>query len=172
MHYWLWLLALLLLGRASPSIAQSAAASWAHGRAGGLFAADAPVWRGGLILGSGLLLVPEVVSIWRRGGRFADPSRPGWRPGISADRALGGAGRPLWSFVPGTAGGWGLGESAAPAVAWNSMEWARPVDLTVTRLARVSNRFAVLGAGVRYWSDTPTERTRHWGLRLTVSFQF
>jgi hypothetical protein len=166
------LLAVLLVGLASPAAAQNASASWTQGLAAGHFAAYTPVWRSGLILGTGLLLVPEAMWIWRTGGRYADSWRPGWRFNTPADRAVAGAGRPLWSFVPPTAGGWGLAENPAPLVTWNSMEWARPVDMTVTRLARVSNRFAVLGAGVRYWADTPTERARHWAFRFTVNFQF
>jgi hypothetical protein len=166
------LLALLLVGLGSPAAAQNASASWTQGLALGQFAAYTPLWRSGLILGTSLLLVPEAMWIWRKGGGYADSWRPGWRFNIPADRAVAGAGRPLWSLVPRTAGGWGLAQSPAPLVTWNSMEWARPVDMTVTRLARVSNRLAVLGAGVRYWADTPTERARHWAFRFTVNFQF
>jgi hypothetical protein len=170
MPCWLWLFTLLLVGLVSPATAQNASAWWAQGLAAGQLAVHTPVWRSGFILGTGLLLAPEVVSIWRRGGRYADPWRLGWRFNTPAERAPG-AGRPPWSFMPSADAGWGLGENA-PVVVWNSMEWARPVDLTVTRLARFRNRFALIGAGVRYWADTPTERARHWGIRFTVTFQF
>jgi hypothetical protein len=172
MSCWLWLLALLLVGLRSPAAAQNGSASWTQGLAGDHFAAYTPVWRSGLILGTSLLLMPGVGWIWRKGGRYADAGRPDWPFNTPADRAVAGAGRPLWSLVPRTPAGWGVAENPAPLVVWNSMQWARPVDMTVVGLARVSNRFAVLGAGVRYWTDTPTERVRHWGFRFTVNFQF
>jgi hypothetical protein len=152
---------------ASSGHAQDAFILRGTGAMGSQLARDVPVWRNGLILGSSLLLVPQLRSGWRGGatGRRGLPFK------LPADRSVGTA--PPWSFIPGaTLAGWTFVAGGAPTVVWNSMEWSRPVDMTLSRVMRISNRVALIGAGVRYWADTPTERPRHRGLRFTIAFQF
>jgi hypothetical protein len=137
------------------------------GSMGSASARHVPLWRNGLILGSGLLLVPQLGSAWRGDAT----RRRGLPSNMPADRPVGAP--PPWSFNPGaTLSGWTFVAGTAPQVVWNSMEWSHPVDMTLSRVIRISNRVALIGAGVRYWADTPTERPRHRGLRFSITFQF
>jgi hypothetical protein len=152
---------------ASSGNAQNASILQGTGALGSQLARTLPAWTNGLILGSSLLLVPQLRSAWRGGAT----GRRGLPVNMPADRPVGTS--PRWSFIPeATLAGWTFVAGRAPAVVWNSMEWSHPIDMTLSRVLRISNRVALIGAGVRYWADTPTERQPHRGLRFTVTFQF
>jgi hypothetical protein len=152
---------------ASSGNAQNASVLYGTQAMGTQSARNLPVWRNSVILGSGLLLLPQLRSAWRGGAM----RRGGLPFNMPADRPIGAP--PPWSFIRGaTLGGWTFVAGGAPQVVWNSMEWSHPVDMTLSRVMRISNRVALIGAGVRSWADTPTGRQRHLGLRFSVTFQF
>lgn len=139
--------------------------------AGSEVAGFVPPWRSGFGRGVSKLLMPQVASDWWSYWRYAGASRQG-SPFKTPAFVVRGA-RAVWPFLANeTTDAWSLGGNAGPTILCHSMEWMCPVDMTVTRVTRFSNRLAAIGVGARYWSDTPTDRPRHWGVRFTVTFQF
>lgn len=55
---------------------------------------------------------------------------------------------------------------------WNSEEWSVPLNLTVKQLLKVGGQPLQIGAGARYWANSPTSGPNDWGLRLELTFLF
>jgi hypothetical protein len=47
-----------------------------------------------------------------------------------------------------------------------------PVNFTVTKLLHVGGQALSIGAGVRYWAESPTGGPQDWGFRLNLTFLF
>jgi hypothetical protein len=55
---------------------------------------------------------------------------------------------------------------------WRGEEWAVPINFVVTQLLKVGKLPLQIGAGVRYWADSPDNGAEDWGVRLQVTFLF
>ncbi len=55
---------------------------------------------------------------------------------------------------------------------WENEEWSVPVNVTVNQLLKVGKLPLQIGAGVRYWADSPENGPEDWGGRLQLTFLF
>lgn len=66
-----------------------------------------------------------------------------------------------------------LGINTESTYNWESEQWSVPINLTVTQLLKIGGQPMTLGAGARYWADSPDNvGPEGWGLRLTATFLF
>ncbi len=55
---------------------------------------------------------------------------------------------------------------------WRSDQWSVPVNLNVSQLLTIGEQPISIGAGVRYWAESPTNGPEDWGFRLQLTFLF
>lgn len=56
---------------------------------------------------------------------------------------------------------------------WVDDEWSVPINFLVTKLIKIDHQPISLGAGVRYWADTPEDSgPEGWGARAVLTFLF
>jgi hypothetical protein len=55
---------------------------------------------------------------------------------------------------------------------WEAEQWSVPINLTVSQMVQVGKLPVQLGAGARYWADSPDNGPEKWGLRAQVTFLF
>jgi len=55
---------------------------------------------------------------------------------------------------------------------WETDQWAIPVNFTVSQLLTIGGNPIQLGAGIRYWAESPAGGPDDWGFRLQVTFLF
>lgn len=55
---------------------------------------------------------------------------------------------------------------------WEAEEWSVPVNVLVTQMLKVGNQRLQVGAGLRYWVDSPDSGPESFGVRLLVTFLF
>ncbi len=52
---------------------------------------------------------------------------------------------------------------------WEAQEWSIPINLGVSQLLKVGKLPVSVGAGIRYWADSPDYGPEGWGARLTLT---
>jgi hypothetical protein len=55
---------------------------------------------------------------------------------------------------------------------WESEKWSVPVNALVTQLLKIGDQRVQIGAGLRYWLDSPTSGPEGFGVRVVVTFLF
>lgn len=65
-----------------------------------------------------------------------------------------------------------IGLSAESTYDWETDQWAIPINFTVNQLMKIGDQPLQIGAGVRYWAESPTNGPDDWGFRLQVTFLF
>ena len=65
-----------------------------------------------------------------------------------------------------------IGLSTESTYDWENDQWSVPVNFTVNQLLKVGKLIFQLGAGVRYWADSPNNGPENWGGRLQLTFLF
>ena len=55
---------------------------------------------------------------------------------------------------------------------WENEEWAVPINFSVQQMLKIGKLPLQVGAGVRYWADSPEYGAEDWGLRLQLTFLF
>jgi hypothetical protein len=55
---------------------------------------------------------------------------------------------------------------------WEGEEWSVPVNALVTQLLKIGDQRVQIGAGLRYWLDSPTSGPEGIGVRVVVTFLF
>jgi hypothetical protein len=55
---------------------------------------------------------------------------------------------------------------------WVADQWSVPVNFLVTKLLKIGDQPVSLGAGVRYWAESPTTGAHDFGARAVVTFLF
>jgi hypothetical protein len=55
---------------------------------------------------------------------------------------------------------------------WRHSQWTAPVTVQVAKIVKIGGLPVNLGAGVRYYADSPTTGPHGWGARLVVTFVF
>ncbi len=65
-----------------------------------------------------------------------------------------------------------LGLNTEATYDWRSEQWSVPINLTVSQLTAAGKQPLQLGAGIRYWVESPDGGPRDWGARLMLTFLF
>ena len=55
---------------------------------------------------------------------------------------------------------------------WTAEQWSVPVNFVVSKLLKIGDQPISLGAGVRYWADSPDSGPDGWGARAVMTFLF
>jgi hypothetical protein len=55
---------------------------------------------------------------------------------------------------------------------WVGEEWSVPINFLVSKLVKVGDQPVSIGAGVRYWAESPTTGAHDFGARAVVTFLF
>jgi hypothetical protein len=55
---------------------------------------------------------------------------------------------------------------------WKSEQWSVPLNFEVKQLVMIGKAPIQIGAGARYWADSPDNGPEGWGLRITATFLF
>jgi len=96
--------------------------------------------------------------------------------GDPADSTSKGAGisatylQPFISYT--TKDAWTFGLNSESTYDWIAGKWTIPVNATVSKLVVLGGQPVSLGAGVRYWAETPEGAPHGWGARAIITFLF
>ncbi|MGB3211422.1 MAG: hypothetical protein WBB19_12015 [Desulforhopalus sp.] len=55
---------------------------------------------------------------------------------------------------------------------WENDDWAVPLNFNVSQLLKVGDQILSIGAGVRYWTESPENGPEDWGGRLVLTLLF
>jgi hypothetical protein len=55
---------------------------------------------------------------------------------------------------------------------WEAEQWSVPINVQVSQLLKIAGQPISVGAGVRYWAETPDVGPEDWGARLSLTFLF
>ena len=55
---------------------------------------------------------------------------------------------------------------------WENEAWSVPIIFNVQQLLKVGPQILQLGAGVRYWADSPEGGPQKWGARVQLTLLF
>jgi hypothetical protein len=55
---------------------------------------------------------------------------------------------------------------------WEAEAWTFPINFNVTKLIKFGSQPVSLGAGVRYWAESPESGPEGWGLRSSITILF
>ena len=55
---------------------------------------------------------------------------------------------------------------------WETEEWSVPINATISQLLKIGPQIIQVGAGARYWADSPAGGPQDWGGRFNVTFLF
>ncbi len=144
----------------------------------------------GWILGGGpVFLIPTATDSvlgaeqWGAGPTFVALKQSGpWTTGILANHIWSFAGeddradvnatfvQPFVTYITPTKTTIGL--SLETTYDWDSDQWAVPINFTVNQLMKIGDQPIQVGAGVRYWAESPDNGPDGWGFRLQFTFLF
>ena len=55
---------------------------------------------------------------------------------------------------------------------WREDQWSAPINFNISQLLKLGNQPIQIGAGVRYWLESPDNGPDDWGFRLQVTLLF
>lgn len=55
---------------------------------------------------------------------------------------------------------------------WESEEWSVPINFVVTQVLKLGNQLVSVGAGIRYWAESPESGPEGFGGRLVFTMMF
>ncbi|MEJ2514567.1 MAG: transporter [Gammaproteobacteria bacterium] len=55
---------------------------------------------------------------------------------------------------------------------WEAEQWSIPLNLTALQMVNLGGQLAQVGAGVRYWADSPDSGPEGWGFRLIFTLVY
>lgn len=145
---------------------------------------------GGLIWGAGpVLLLPTATDELLGGEKWgAGPTVVGlvqrgpWTVGALANHIWSYAGddsrpdinatflQPFVSYT--TTDAWTFTLNTESTYNWESEEWSVPINLQASKLLRIGDQPVSIGAGVRYWAESPEGGPDGFGARVIVTFLF
>ena len=67
---------------------------------------------------------------------------------------------------------WSFALNTESTYDWEGGSWAVPVNVTVSKVTHIYSQPISLGAGARYWAETPDGGADGFGVRLVVTFLF
>lgn len=144
----------------------------------------------GLIWGAGPALVLPSATDSMLGGRKwgAGPSavllkqQGGWTYGMLSNH--------IWSFAGNrdrkdvsatfmqpfishtTRDAWTIGLDTESSYDWKDMDWAVPINFTVSKVVKMGMQPVSFQLGARYWATAPENGPRGWGVRAGITFLF
>jgi hypothetical protein len=78
--------------------------------------------------------------------------------------------QPFLSYTTPTA--WTFTLNTESTYDWESTEWSMPIHVLVSKLVKLGPQRVQLGAGVRYWADSPKTGAHDFGARLVATLLF
>jgi len=78
--------------------------------------------------------------------------------------------QPFLSYT--TPSAWTFTLNSESTYNWESEEWLVPVNAMVSKVVSIGSQLVSLGAGVRYWADSPDSGAEGLGFRLIVTLLF
>jgi len=78
--------------------------------------------------------------------------------------------QPFLSYT--TPSAWTFSLNSESTYNWESEEWSIPVNVLASKVMSIGEQLVSLGAGVRYWADSPDSGPDGLGLRLIVTLLF
>jgi hypothetical protein len=145
---------------------------------------------GGIIWGVGpALLLPTATDRLLGSGKWAAgptavvlSQKSGWTVGILANHVWSYAGdddrtqvnstflQPFIAYT--TKDAWTYTLNSESSYDWVADQWSVPVNAFITKLMKIGDQPISIGAGVRYWAETPTTGAHDLGVRMIVTFLF
>jgi hypothetical protein len=145
---------------------------------------------GGIVWGAGpVLLLPTATDRLLGTGKWgAGPTavvltqQSGWTIGILANHIWSYAGdsdradvnstflQPFIAYT--TKDAWTYTLNSESTYDWVAEQWSVPFNFVVTKLLKVGDQPISIGAGVRYWAESPTTGAHDFGARAVVTFLF
>jgi hypothetical protein len=55
---------------------------------------------------------------------------------------------------------------------WRANQWSVPINAVVSKVTKVGGQLISIGAGVRYWAETPDNGPEGWGARVVLTLLF
>ena len=55
---------------------------------------------------------------------------------------------------------------------WRASQWSVPINALITKLVKIGGHPVSVGAGVRYWAESPDSGPHGWGARAVVTLLF
>ena len=108
--------------------------------------------------------------------------RGAWTAGVLANHiwsVAGDAGRadmsatflqPFASYTTRTATS--IGVNTESTYDWKAHAWSVPINVTLSQLLKIGAQPVQIGAGVRYWAESPANGPSGWGVRLQLTLLF
>ncbi len=78
--------------------------------------------------------------------------------------------QPFLSYT--TPDAWTFSVNTEGTYDWNAEEFSIPINATVSKLVNFGKQPVSLGAGVRYWAESPDTGPKDLGFRLSATFLF
>ena len=67
---------------------------------------------------------------------------------------------------------WTYSLQTETAYDWENTQWAMPINAVVTKVTKIGDQLVSVGAGVRYWAESPENGPEGWGVRLIFTLLF
>lgn len=71
-----------------------------------------------------------------------------------------------------TKAAWTFGSNTETTYDWEADQWSVPINLTASKLLRIRRQPIQIGAGVRYWAESPASGPEGFGARAFVTLLF
>lgn len=71
-----------------------------------------------------------------------------------------------------TKNAWTFGVNTESTYDWRSEDWSAPLNFLVSKLLKIGGQPVSVGAGTRYWAESPQSAPHGWGARFVVTFLF
>jgi hypothetical protein len=78
--------------------------------------------------------------------------------------------QPFVSYTTPTA--WTFSLNTESTYDWESEQWSVPINGIVSKVTKVGSQLVSVGAGVRYWAESPDSGPDGWGARLIFTLLF
>lgn len=78
--------------------------------------------------------------------------------------------QPFVSYT--TANAWTYSVNTESSYNWEQRQWSVPVNLAVSKLLKIESQAVSIGAGLRYWAESPESGPEGFGGRFIVTFLF
>lgn len=78
--------------------------------------------------------------------------------------------QPFMSYT--TPDAWTFTLNSESTYDWRTNQWSVPINAVVSKVTKVGAQLISIGAGVRYWAETPDSGPEGWGARVVLTLLF
>ena len=71
-----------------------------------------------------------------------------------------------------TPAAWSYSLNTESTYDWKNEHWSVPINAVVKKIVKFGNQMTSIGAGIRYWADSPDSGPHGWGFRLEFTLLF